>query len=425
VSGAGEAAAWLAFVLAAWNAGVLGSRWAGGGTLSPGIEASLLLAAAMAVIAWSTWAGALIGALGPSGTTIPIPVAPAYRLAATWATGQGLSLSLAVVGLVAAAMARLVRNSLPVAAARQAFALTAVAVLLLGLIVLDLVPAAGPGIPAYVQAPAAAVAPLAALVAVAALLIAGSAAVASGGAVSGPWHGLVLTAWVAATVALGAEQVARASLGIGPRDAVIAGGAASGLVLWLACSALLHERVRRLLRQQVPAAPPSRMRRAAGWLAHAGAALVVSSFAAHIMAVRVTLELPPGQVVEMSGVPGGAWRLVNQGVSRFDAGMADVTAVAIELSPPAAGASLVTTERREYVAGPGRSAWMSIRGSAGSPLLRLRVLLESVDAGDSARVRVTALPLPVLWDLGLMLLAASSAALVVARWGAASSFAPS
>ena len=420
----GEAAAWLAFLMAAWNAGVLGSRWAGGGPLSRGIEAGLLLAAAMAVIAWSTWAGALIGALGPSGTTIPIPVAPAYRLAATWATGQGLLLSLAVVGLVAAALAPLVRNSLPVAAARQAFALTAVAVLLLGLIVLELVPAAGPGIPAYAQAPAAAVAPLAALVAVAALLVAGAAVVAPGGPVSGPWHGLVLTAWVAATVALGAEQVARASLGIGPRDAVIPGGAASGLVLWLACSSLLHERVRRLFRQPVPA-PPSRMRRAAGWLAHSGAALVVSSFAAHIVAVRASLELPPGQGVEMSGVPGGAWRLVNQGVSRFDAGMADVTAVAIEVSSPAAAASLVTTERREYVVGPGRSAWMSIRGSAGGPLLRLRVLLESVDASDAARVRVTALPLPVLWDLGLILLAASAAALVVARWGAASSLAPS
>jgi hypothetical protein len=163
----------------------------------------------------------------------------------------------------------------------------------------------------------------------------------------------------------------------------------------------------------------------AGWLAHVGAALVVASFAAHIMAVRTTVDLPPGRPVEVAGGIGTEWRLVNQGVSRYDAGPADVTGVAMEAARVGAPPALLTIERREYAIGPGRSVSMSLRGSTSGQLVRLRVLLESVDEGDGVRVRVTALPLPVLWDLGLLLLGVSAVLMVVERWGARSSFAAS
>jgi hypothetical protein len=259
------------------------------------------------------------------------------------------------------------------------------------------------------------------MVALACLLVASSLAVASRDAVPRAWQSLALAAWVAATVALGAEQVARASLGIGPQDPVIPGGAASGLVLWLAASALLHHRVRRLIWTRVEPGGG----RMAGWLAHVGAALVVASFAAHIMAVRTTVDLPPGRPVEVAGGIGTEWRLVNQGVSRYDAGPADVTGVAMEAARVGAPPALLTIERREYAIGPGRSVSMSLRGSTSGQLVRLRVLLESVDEGDGVRVRVTALPLPVLWDLGLLLLGVSAVLMVVERWGARSSFAAS
>lgn len=417
-------AAWLAFLLAAWNAGVLGSRLRIDAEMSRGMEAGLVLAAVVGVVAWASWAGTLIGTVSTTSGVVPIPVAPGYRLAATWATPAGFALSLAVIGLTAAALASVTPRGRPGDdATRQAFVLTVVAVVLLGVVALDMPGrAALPAIPAFAQAPAAAVAPLAALVALACLLVAMSLAAASRDAVPPSWHSLVLTAWVAATVALGAEQVARASLGIGPRDAVIPGGAASGLVLWLVASALLHQRVRRVAWAR---AEPRRGGRVAGWLAHVGAALVVASFAAHIMAVRTTVDLPPGQPVVVAGAMGTQWRLVNQGVSRYDAGYADVTGVAMEAARVGASPALLTVERREYLVGPGRPVSMSLRGSTGGPLVRLRVLLESVDDGDGVTVRVTALPLPVLWDLGLLLLGVSAVLMVVGRWGARSSLAAS
>jgi hypothetical protein len=378
----------------------------------------------MGVVAWSTWAGDLIRGGPASGILgiVPVPVGPAYRLATTWATARGIALSLAVVALAGAAIAPTLQRLRPASyLTRESMVLTVVAVALHAVLVLDLLPApAGASVPAFAQAPSAALAPLAALVSLACLVLAGARALASRAvAMPAPRDALVLVAWVGATVALGAEQVARADLGIGPSDPVTLGSAASGLVLWLLASALLHRRVARSI---APALEASAVNRWAGWLAHVGAVLVVASFAAHVLAQRSTLVLPPGEVVHMEGAPGGAWLLVNQGVSRYDAAAADVTALAIEATPPGGEAVLVTTARSDHAVGRGRTISTSVRGSAGGPFMRLRILLDDVDLQDTARVRVTALPLPVLWDAGMLMLAAAAVIMVVGLRGTRPSF---
>lgn len=413
MTGTAGAALWLALLVAAFGTGIGASRWRDPLGAGPLAQAGWFAAAAAAVAGWGVLAGDLL-----RGRPIPLlveslPVAAGWgaRLAALWATPPGAAATIAMGCLVAAALAPVTgREAGPGMASRQATVLSGTAIVLLAMALLrgGGVPAAS--IPAFAQSGAAVVAPLAAAVAATLLLAAAAlAAAAAGAGVSPPvaaWQALVLAAFAAATLASGAEQAARATLGIGPRDPVVPGGASAGLVAWLLAAALLHRRARAFF---LPGAGVDGSRqRWAGGLAHGGAALVALSFAAHALASRTALLLPPGVAVTATDAFGRPWRVVNQGISRFDAAGADVTALAIEATGPDGRARLLSTELREH---PGRGgvplAPAARRGSSGTPFQQLRVLLESADGTDAARVRVAFVPLAILWPAGLALLTAS------------------
>ena len=146
-------------------------------------------------------------------------------------------------------------------------------------------------------------------------------------------------------------------------------------------------------------------------LAHvSGAILLAVSFAAHAFAQRSTVALPPGTTVTVNDGFRRPWQLVNQGVSRFDAEGVDVTAVAIEARDPRGTPSLLTPEIREYHGRGGQhlASNVSIRASTGRITQVMRVLLSPPDSLDVASVRVTFLPAPVLWPLGVVLLGLSA-----------------
>lgn len=391
-----QVAPWLAFVAAAWNAGVTGARFRSGLGLTRVMEAGLMFAAAVAIIGWATWLGALI-ADAPGAEPTPLHVDTLYRVATVWSMWRGMAMTLATAMLTLAALEpALSRDGARLT--RQAFLRSLVGVVLLAPVAADLLPATVDSLPAFVQSRAAALAPLAALASVALLLTTVTAA----GVTVVMQRRLLALAWLGATVALGAEQVARAELGIGPRDPIVLGSASSGLALWLLTSALLHARVVGwVFRQQTPVRPAGSW---AGRMAHAGAVLVVASFAAHVFAARTTVDLPPGVPVGVTDAFGAEWRLVNQGVSTYDDEGADVTALAVEATPAGGTARLLTTERRQHRAFSGGALPSSRRGATGRWLMTLRVLLEVAERDDLVRVRITFLPLPVLWDAGMLLL---------------------
>jgi hypothetical protein len=251
-------------------------------------------------------------------------------------------------------------------------------------------------IPPFALAPAAAIAPLFALLSVVALAIATAA----------PGRVVLLLAWVAATGALASEQMARSQLGVGPRDPILLGSASSGLILWLLTGALLHRRVQALLFRASAFASGSR---AANWLGHAGAALLAISFAAHAVASRTTVTLPQGESVAVTDALRRRWELVNQGVSRYDAEGVFMTTLTVGARNPGGTTALMTSEIREYHGRDGQHlAPVSFRASHGRTTQAVRVLLIEADSLDVASVRVTFLPAPILWTIGLVLLAASA-----------------
>ncbi len=412
-----DAALWSALVLAGLSTGLLASRWSTQATaLDPRAGFVLLLAAGAAVVSWSAQAGLLLASAAPPPlltAAVPVDVAPGYRLAVLWATVPGAAITVATSLLVAAAF-------LPGrdGATRQAAALSSQGTAMLAVAVW-LAPAAHhpspQSLPAFVQSAGAAWAPLLALVSLTALALALSAMLAPSNQ-ERKMRPALLVAWLAASVSIGAEQLARVRLGIGPRDAVVLGSAASGLVLWLLASLLVHRLARRRL-TRVREATSGTARRRAALIAHAGAGAIGVSIAAHAVAARTTVSLPPGGAVSVSGAFGTTWTLVNQGISRFDAEGVDVTALAIEALSPSGRSALLTTELRDYHARNGEhlDAPAGVRGSLTGPLQELRVLLQRSDTVDVASVRVTFLPVPWLWPAGILALVASAAVLVALR----------
>lgn len=393
---AASAGTWAAIVLAALTTGILGSRWSTPDTRLPRLVEGLLLgAAAAAVIAWFSNAGAVLASPGTNallGAYVPIEVGPAFRLGVLWATLPGASLTFASILLVWTAL-----SGANARAACIASGLAATALILAAWFAPH--ESSLTNIPPFVQAPAATLAPLFALLALTALAIAVTTRTSS--------RVVLLLAWIAATAAVASEQVARSQLGIGPRDPIVFGSASSGLVLWLIASALLHRRVQSLLfRSDVPAKTRSSP---AAWIGHFGAALIAISFAAHAVASRSNVSLPQGSSVTVNGALGSRWQLVNQGVSRYDAEGVFVTALAIEARTPRGRTALLTPEIREYHGRDGQHlAPVSFRASHGRISQAVRVLFIEADSLDVASVRVTFLPAPILWTIGLALLAMSA-----------------
>ena len=407
-------AIWAAIALTGLATGTVASRWGDPrGPSASVIDGLLLASAAAAVIAWCAIAGGLLSEAASSAyrsAYLPIETGPGFRLAVLWATVPGASLTIATILLVWSALPS--RGGVATGSvdrSRFAGVMSATALAALG-VSAWFAPQAGARttvLPTFVQSTPAALAPLLALLAVAGLVVMVALAVARAGS-----RTVVLATWVAATAAVVAEQMARSHLGIGPRDPVVLGSASSGLILWLAISALLHRRLQSLLRVQPhPEAATGSDRAAyATRAAHAGAICVAVSFAAHAFAVRSTVALRPGESVGVSDTFRGTWQFVNQGVSRFDAEGVDVTALAIETRNANGKVALLTPEVREYHAPDGQHLenTVSLRKSTGGVLQTMRVLLTATDSLDVASVRVTFLPAPFLWPLGVVLLGISA-----------------
>jgi hypothetical protein len=402
-------AAWAALILTGILTGTLVSRWsAPERSLPRSIEGLLLGAAAAGVVAWFAQVGALIGnaASNPLLTAfVPVEMSPGFRVAVLWGTLPGGALTFAVSLLVAAALTTPSRGG-----DRLRFlcvmAAAALAALLLAVWFAPEPNVVATRVPVFVQATSAAVAPFVALLALGALMV--SVAAAFAGAL--PSKPLLLGAWVAATVALAGEQLARSDLGIGPRDAVVLGSASSGLVLWLFTSALLHRRVQNLLLRATTTAATTATSGAAN-AAHAGAVLMVVSFALHALAARSTVSVAAGATIEVTDAFRRPWQLANQGVSRFDAEGMDILSVAIESRDPGGTLRLLAPAIQDPHGSDGRHLdnTISRRASAASALQSMRVMLLEADSLDGARVRVTFLPVPILWPMGVALLVLSAA----------------
>lgn len=401
-------AVWATLVLAALLTGALSARWNSGERApSRRVEGLLLTAAAAGVVAWFAQVGALIGNSTSNellAAFVPIETPAGFRVAVLWATLPGAVLTFAVVLLVWAALTTTVRP-----ANRTRFLALVSGAATVGLVLAAWfapVPnALATRIPPFVQSAPAAMAPLFALLALVGLAFI-AALPAAGGT---PSKLLVVLTWVAATGAIAAEQLARSALGIGPRDAVLLGSASSGLALWLLTSALLHRRVQSLLfRTRVG----SETGQGAGArLAHVGVAILAISFAAHAFATRSTISIAPGTAVELSDTFRKRWELANQGVSRFDAEGVIITSVAIESKEPGGRTRLLTPEIREHHGRDGRHLEnpVSLRKSTPGALQSMRILLLDADSLDMASVRVTFLPVPILWPVGAGLLLLSAA----------------
>ena len=406
-------AVWAALVLTGILAGSLASRWrTPDRTLSPRIEGLLLGAAAAGVVAWFAQAGALFGNSAAHellAAFVPIETKVGLRLAVLWSTLPGGALTMAVALLVTAAL------TTPVRADNRDRWLAVMAVAAFGALIVAAWFGPSPNatadrIPVFVQSASAALAPLFALSS-----LIGLAVIFAAAAVGNPApRPLVIGTWIVATLAVAAEQAARSGLGIGPRDAVVLGSASAGLILWLLTSALLHRRVQALLLRNEPdAAGSSRAANAA----HAGAVLLVVSFALHALASRSTVSLAPGASVDVTDAFRRTWQLAHQGVSRFDAEGVDITSVAIESRDPTGQVHLLAPEIQDHHGRDGRHLEnsISLSRSATGALQTLRIVLLEADSLDVASVRVTFMPVPILWPLGVGALLLSAALALAAK----------
>jgi hypothetical protein len=411
-------AIWAAIVLSGLATGTQLSRWSDPDRgVSRQMEKLLLAGAAAGVVAWCATAGSLAGSSSAHDLLtayVPIDVGPGFRLAVLWATVPGAALTFAAIILVWAALAGQGGGSSDLDRSRFASVTSATAFIALGLSAW-FTPGNSAGaaeIPPFVQSVPAALAPLFALLAVVGVAVITALAMANRSAIELPRVALLGT-WVAATAAVVSEQMARSQLGIGPRDAVVLGSASSGLILWLVTSAFLHRRVQGLLLRVRPGsenADRSRRARYAAQAGHAGAVCLAVSFAAHAFASRSTISLPPGATVAVTDSFRRTWQLVNQGVSRFDTEGVDVTALAVETRSPSGRVALVTPEAREYHGRNGQQLPTAIllRKETGGATHTMRVLLTATDSLDVAQVRVTFLPAPILWPIGVVMLGLSA-----------------
>jgi hypothetical protein len=407
-----DAGLWAAIALVGLVAGLLAPWSRPDGRRPAFVDGWILAAAAAAVAAVCARAGQVLStpSLSPLlAAYLPIEAGPVAQLAVLWATLPGGALTSATILLVWLAMspdARAGRGG-----SLHAFVVAVVSLCLLGATAWF---APGPGlataIPPFAQHPSAAVAPLLALLSVTVLAWAGIRAFTQ----QAPARTELYVAWLLATGAIVCEQVARSSLGIGPRDAIVLGSASSGLVLWLAISAMLHQAVRVRVHRGSSGVVRSRP---AAMMAHAGALCVVASFALHAVAARSSVVLPAGQSVEVTDAFRKPWQLVNQGVSRFDEEGVEVTSLAVEARNPRGKTVLLTPELREFHGFDGEhlESGISRRRSAGGPFQAMRLLFTEADSLDAGSVRVTFLPVPILWPIGITLLVFAAAAGLSAR----------
>ncbi|HYD51181.1 MAG TPA: cytochrome c-type biogenesis CcmF C-terminal domain-containing protein [Gemmatimonadaceae bacterium] len=149
----------------------------------------------------------------------------------------------------------------------------------------------------------------------------------------------------------------------------------------------------------------------------AGVVAVAVGLAGRGARVDREARLETGRAAELTDPRGARWRLVSQGVSRYQSRNRDVTALAVMVGPAGDAASLVTAERWQVLdrRGQTRGEPVSVAGVRTTPTMDVRLLLET-DVAGSADVRVGFEPFALLvWIGGTLLLVGGAAALAVER----------
>ena len=414
MNAAGQIALWAALILAAWNAGFFGSRWwRERGGPAPMRSWSVFAAAAPLALAWASLTGATLRgdvSLAAVADRVAVDAPPFYRAAAVLTSRPGALLTLAFLLsllMLTTATAR------PGPASRRVVRCVAVHSAAIALLVAFMVGAWPPfaatralavtTVPSELLHPGAALRGLFGIAAIAAgihgLAWLFSARGETDAVDDRAGRGAIAIGIALATLSLASDQWARTALA-----AAGDGRNAGGILVWVILGLLAHDRIRALI-HSAPAGQRSREARMPRLLWHVGAACIVMAFAAHVVARRATLVLAPGQTVETNDVFGRTWRFVNQGISRFDDRARDVTAIAIEVQA-SGGRRLVTSELSGYHVGTaeGMTTPISRRGVVVGAVQTSLITLESAAADDAASVRVSFIPLALLWYPGVALI---------------------
>jgi hypothetical protein len=420
----GQVASWLALFAAAWNTGRFVARWNDPRPFarSGDEQAGLFACAVFTALAWALLGGALLrqdAALGIVARWLVIDAGAGARLATMVVAPEGAVLTVALIVAFAGLLQAGADGRDALLRTRRHALASGIVMLLLAVVTVrfpPFAPAAAvaadspPSVAAHLVHPGAA---LRALLFVASLGAGAVALIAMAARRSARTRTgndqfvrrSVAGAWALASLSLGADQWARTALDATPGMA----GArnATGIVWWLLLGALFHERVRaRLLGgDAVPSTTPPRARRAA----YAGALLILLAFGAHVLAARADVTLAPGRATEVRDVLRRTWRLVHQGLSRFDTERHDAVALAIEVTDPDGKKHLMTPELRAYHDRRGEpGAPVSVRAVRAGALQELLLTIESADESERARVRVAFIPFTWLWMPGLLLLIAGT-----------------
>ena len=175
-------------------------------------------------------------------------------------------------------------------------------------------------------------------------------------------------------------------------------------LVWLGGTIAIH------LAGERGARPPGRVGET---VAHVGAGIVFVILLAGRFTGTQSVELRTGQTVEVRDSFGRPWQLVGQGVSEYSADGHDITAVSVVAAHGRARSGLLVARLLQF---GGANDSVSTRMEAQPALVHtvlgdLRIVPESV-LDDSARVRVSVVPLAWLfWIGGVLVVAGGCAAL--------------
>ncbi len=421
----GQVASWLALLAAAWNSGRFIARWNDSGPFASSRDEQwgLFACAVFVALAWALLGGALLRqdpTVGVVARWLVIDARAGARLATIVVAPEGAILTVALIVAFAGLLQAGTDARDALLHARRLALASGTVMLLLSIATLRFpafAPAAAMAADAQRSVPVHLVHQGAALRAlflvasfgVGAVALMAVAAMRSARTRAGNDEFVrrsVAGAWTLATLSLGADQWVRTALDATP--GMPGTRNATGIAWWLLLGALLHGRVRALLLGGgVDTSTTSpRARRAA----YAGALLILLAFGAHVLASRSDVTLAPGRPTDVRDIRGRNWRLVNQGMSRFDAEDRDAAVLAIEVTDPSGKTRLKTTELRAYHdrRGDPAGAPVGVRAVQAGAFQELLLTLQNADESERATVRVAFIPFAWLWIPGILLLFAGT-----------------
>ena len=87
------------------------------------------------------------------------------------------------------------------------------------------------------------------------------------------------------------------------------------------------------------------------------------------------------------------------------------------MTAPGGSSRVLSSEQRQYFGRTGMplGAPIGVRATWTTPVLDMRLVMDSVLAGESARVRVSFVPLALLWPIGIGLMVVAGAGLMATR----------